>query len=183
MSTLSTVEKRLLIDIARSTIREHLNNRELALPPDLPLNLWEFGSSFVTLRQGDKLRGCMGDLEARLPVVESVRHNALNAAFADPRFHPVSMGELPELLLEITCLGPSRVVAGVKDIILGKHGIVFHKDGRQAVFLPQVATDNGWDLETTLGHLSRKAGFAPNAWRQGATFDIFDGEVIDESDL
>jgi len=71
-------------------------------------------------------------------------------------------------------------VASWRDIVIGKHGMVLTKGGRSAVFLPQVAPEQGWGLEETLTHLAMKAGLSPEAWREGAEFLVFEAQVIHE---
>ncbi len=93
---------------------------------------------------------------------------ALQAAFHDPRFDPVAAAELPRLTIEISVLTPARPVAGPADVVPGRDGVVLRKGGRSAVFLPQVATEQGWDRDTLLTQLARKAGLPGDAWRQGA---------------
>ena len=72
-------------------------------------------------------------------------------------------------------------VGGPKDIVLGTHGVLLTKSGRRAVFLPQVATEQGWDRETMLGELCRKAGLDAGCWRQGAAFSTFQADVFGET--
>jgi AMMECR1 domain-containing protein len=48
------------------------------------------------------------------------------------------------------------------------------------VFLPQVATEQGWTREQMLSQLARKAGLPADAWRQGATFEVFTAQVFAE---
>ena len=70
---------------------------------------------------------------------------------------------------------------GTLEIVLGKHGVILSRGTRRSVYLPQVATDTGWDLATFLSNLSRKAGLPMDAWRQPATrFDVFTAEVFGE---
>ena len=54
------------------------------------------------------------------------------------------------------------------------------KHGRSAVFLPQVAPEQGWGIEETLTHLAMKAGLPPDAWREGASFTVFEAVVFHE---
>ena len=76
------------------------------------------------------------------------------------------MGE--KIRIEISVLSPHREVSSPHEIVLGKHGIVFSYDGRiRSLYLPQVAPEQGWDLEQTLAHLAVKAGLPPDAWRAG----------------
>ena len=98
---------------------------------------------FVTLTRDGALRGCIGSLVGRLPLVEAVRESGRNAAVGDPRFPPVGPGELDGLELEVSVLSPLTDVAGPEDIDVGRHGVLLTRGGRQAVFLPQVATRTG----------------------------------------
>jgi AmmeMemoRadiSam system protein A len=134
--------------------------------------------AFVTLHEGGQLRGCIGTIEGRMPLARAVADNGAAAAVGDPRFPPVTPDELSNLTLEISALTPLRAVDGPAGIEVGRHGILLGKQGRQAVFLPQVATEQGWDLPTTLGHLCRKAGLPPDAWRDGASLRVFEAEVF-----
>jgi AmmeMemoRadiSam system protein A len=134
--------------------------------------------AFVTLRRAGLLRGCLGHIEGTLPLVETVLHNARAAALSDPRFAPLTPAELPGLSLEISALTPLRPVQGPDEITVGQHGILLAKRGRRAVFLPQVATEQGWDLPTTLSQLALKAGLSAGEWHAGARFEVFEAEVF-----
>ena len=79
-------------------------------------------------------------------------------------------------------LSPMKQVAGPDAIVLGTHGVLLTKGGRSAVFLPQVATETGWDKGTFLSHLAQKAGLPADAWRQGATFQVFTAQVFGEEE-
>ncbi|MBK7769017.1 MAG: AmmeMemoRadiSam system protein A [bacterium] len=134
--------------------------------------------AFVTLHAQGHLRGCIGIIEGRLPLLRAVADNAAAAAVGDPRFPPVTPDEVSNLTLEVSALTPLRTVDGPAGIIIGRHGILLGRQGRQAVFLPQVATEQGWDLPTTLSQLCRKAGLPPDAWREGATLRVFEADVF-----
>jgi AMMECR1 domain-containing protein len=71
-------------------------------------------------------------------------------------------------------------VPSYRDIVIGKHGIVLTKNGRSAVYLPQVAPSQNWGLDETLSHLSQKAGLQEEAWKQGAQFKVFEAIVFGE---
>ncbi len=140
--------------------------------------LLENRGAFVTLTQNRMLRGCIGYIEGIKPLMQAVVENAASAAVGDPRFRPVTPEEIPTLDLEISVLSPLQSVPGPSDIIVGTHGILLDKDGRRSVFLPQVAGEQGWDLETTLTHLALKAGLPADAWRDGAQFQVFTALVF-----
>lgn len=143
---------------------------------------------FVTLNRTDpaeisregRLRGCIGQIFPVLPLREAVIHAAASAALNDTRFSPVEAGELPRLEVELTVLSPPRPVGSWQEIRLGTDGIVIDKEGRRAVFLPQVPVEEKWTIEETLTHLSRKAGLAGDAWKEGASFAVFTGQVFRE---
>jgi AmmeMemoRadiSam system protein A len=134
----------------------------------------------VTLHKRGELRGCIGEIAPDRELHRVVRDHALNAAFKDPRFTPLSPAELPEIVIEISALTPPVEIESWREIEIGRHGVVLSKNGRSAVFLPQVAPEQGWDVETTLKYLSQKAGLPPDAWRDGARFEVFEAVVFGE---
>lgn len=177
---LSDSEKRLLLTVARDAIAGRLSGRESPLPEGTP-RLQATGSAFVSLHLDHELRGCIGDLQFARPLLQSVHDNALSAAFRDPRFPELTMAELAAVEIEISCLSPPREVTSADAIEIGRHGVILEKSGRRAVFLPQVAPDYGWDVPTTLNQLCRKAGLANDAWRTGATLEVFEAIVFSEA--
>jgi len=104
----------------------------------------------------------------------------MNAALHDPRFDPVSPEETKDIKIDISALTPPRPVVSYRDIVIGKHGMTLKKHGRSAVFLPQVAPEQGWDLTNTLTHLAIKAGLPADAWKEGAEFTVFEAQVFHE---
>lgn len=183
-----------LVRLARAALTSDLAGtddvvRELAALPARP-ELDRMQGVFVTLSRTDpreiaaqgKLRGCIGQVLPTHPLHEAVVIAAVNAALDDPRFSPVTAAELDRLAVEVTVLSAPRPVASWKEIELGRHGILLDQSGRRAVFLPQVPGEQGWTLEETLEHLSRKAGLPGSAWRDPATrFSVFEGQVIEEA--
>ena len=149
-------------------------------------NLTKKSGIFVTLQtKSGKLRGCVGRISSRDPLYKTVSKMALAAAFQDSRFSPLQKKELNDIVLSITVLTPPRLIESYNDIILGKHGIILEKvvGGRKksAVYLPQVAHEQGWNLSQTLNNLSQKAGLAKDAWRKkGTQFKVFEGFEFSE---
>jgi len=106
---------------------------------------------------------------------------ALNAAFRDTRFRPVEAAEVPKLHVEISAYASAPTpIPSYEDIVLGRHGIVLEKSGYSALFLPQVAPEQGWNIDQTLTHLAMKAGLGPDAWKEGASFSVFEATVFGE---
>lgn len=179
--TLTGTDRKLLLELARATIARKFH-------PDTPLPdlsalspaAYRKCGVFVTLNIGDALRGCIGEILPVRPLVKGVAARALSAAFHDPRFFPLRESELGEITIEISALTPPHPVASWQEIELGRHGILLQKGDAGAVFLPQVAPEQGWTLEETLTHLALKAGLNPDDWREGASFEVFEAIVFRE---
>ncbi|MEA2068957.1 MAG: AMMECR1 domain-containing protein, partial [Verrucomicrobiota bacterium] len=88
--------------------------------------------------------------------------------------------ELADIDIEISALTPPHRIGSYKDIEIGTHGIVLHNGVHSAVFLPQVASEQGWGLEETLSHLAMKAGLGSNDWKSGCEFQVFKAIVFGE---
>lgn len=178
---LSAADRKLLLAHARETIRRRLAGETVLLSPSCGPGLKVKRGAFVTLKEDGDLRGCIGHMAEDTPLIEVVGQMALQAAFQDPRFPPLRREELARCSLEISVLTPMQPVAGPSAIVVGRDGVVLRKQGRSAVFLPQVATEQGWDREQLLTQLARKAGLPPDAWRSGAEFLTFQAEVFGEA--
>ncbi len=192
LGTLSAAEQKAAVGLARAALATHLtHDRQLAdwfATHQVAGNLAAKAGVFVTInnrgakaRKEGRLRGCIGVMEAQEPLVDAIIHAAVSAAH-DPRFADLDRNELPEVSVEVSVLSPLHPVSGPEAIELGKHGVVLTKAGRRAVFLPQVATETGWDVATFLSQLSLKAGLAPDAWRAGATLEVFTAQVFGEEE-
>jgi AmmeMemoRadiSam system protein B/AmmeMemoRadiSam system protein A len=181
-----------LVHLARAALETDLNGAEdlgplLAAWPADPAQEWRQGV-FVTLNRTDpraiqaygRLRGCIGQAEPQYPLYYGTVQAALDAAQRDPRFPAVTAAELEGLEVEVTVLSPRRPVASAEEIQIGTHGVVLEKDGKAALFLPQVATENGWNREETLAALAQKAGLPRNGWKEGTRFSVFTGQVFRE---
>ena len=165
-------QQRVLVEIARSAVREAIAGvRPDAPPPDDLEGVPTASGAFVTLKRDGQLRGCIGTLECRLPLAGEIARVAVCAAREDPRFDPVQPAELDALDVEVSVLGPLEPIdprdAAAFDI--GRHGLVVEQGYRRGLLLPQVAVEWGWDREQFLSHTCNKAGLPPDAWRRGAT--------------
>jgi len=183
---LTDQDKKQLLVLARKSILFALKSRRIPQESDLSATISEAmrqpRAAFVTLKKKGQLRGCIGDIFPRQPLYKSVIANAINACVNDRRFLPVSIAECNDITIEISALTPPSPVACSADIRTGVDGVVLRKDGKSAVFLPQVAPEQGWDLETTLTHLSMKAGLPADAWKEGAAFLTFQADVFGENE-
>jgi AmmeMemoRadiSam system protein B/AmmeMemoRadiSam system protein A len=182
---LAEEDKQALLALARKTIELTLKGKPPSRPEDLGAEptpaMKEVMGGFVTLTIDGDLRGCIGEIFPRRALAGVVLDHALDAAFHDPRFPPLTAKELPKVRIEISALTPPVPVASYRDIVIGRHGMFIELAGRSAVFLPQVAPEQGWDLATTLTYLSQKAGLPLDAWQDSrAKFTVFEAVVFHE---
>ena len=185
-AVLTAAEKKTLLELARKTLAYYFERRKKPSPEDLGIAITPamrtVMGAFVTLTENGQLRGCIGEIAPYRPLYQAVMDHALNSALNDRRFPQVSPSEMPRLVFEISALTPPQPVGGYSEIQIGKHGMTLTKNGRSAVFLPQVAPEQGWTLEETLTHLSMKAGLPPDAWKEGTEFEVFEAVVFSEGE-
>lgn len=189
---LSQKERKDLLHLARATVESWVKTQRVPTPQELGIEITapmkECFGVFVTLNklpapgvnkaEPKDLRGCIGSIYPVKQLWKSVQENAVSACSKDYRFTPVKEDELAGLEYDLNILTPPRRVSSYKDIVIGRDGIILAKYGKQAVFLPQVPIEWGWNLEQTLSQLSQKAGLSADAWRDGAKFDVFQSESV-----
>ncbi|MCP4695045.1 MAG: AmmeMemoRadiSam system protein B [Desulfobacterales bacterium] len=183
---------RTLVQLARHTIMEKLGQEP---PPaeseslDAALSDEAFTSrrgTFVTLKIGEALRGCIGSLDARDAIRDGVRRNAVNAAFHDPRFPPLTSGEVDRVEIEVSILTDPRPLAfdDAEDLLAKLRpnidGVILRKGMASATFLPQV-----WEqlpnTEMFLTHLCMKARLPGDAWRrEGMEIQTYQVQYFEE---
>lgn len=139
--------------------------------------------AFVTLHRGSRLRGCIGQLAGRDPLVHVIASSARAAALEDPRFPPLTREELADIDIEISVLSPlSDISPG--EIVAGKHGLLVSRGPNRGVLLPQVAGQFQWTAQRFLEETCVKAGLDPSAWKDSETrIQAFTAEVFGESEL
>jgi AmmeMemoRadiSam system protein A len=106
---------------------------------------------------------------------------AIQAAFNDPRFQPVTQEELKDIEIELSVLTPMKSISKPEEIVVGRDGVLMSQGGRSAVFLPQVAPENGWGRTEMLDNLCLKAGLSSGCWKRSARFQVFQADVFSES--
>ena len=160
---------RELLRIARASIAAALGAGG-NLPEASEAWLRESRASFVTLTQGQELRGCVGALEAQRPLAEDVAANARSAALEDSRFKPLTLEEFARTEIEVSLLSTPKSIAFedhadlLRKLRPGVDGVILEhaEDGKRATFLPQVWEDLS-DPEQFIARLKHKAGIAQSA--------------------
>ena len=170
---LSEDEGKYLLGVARETIKNRLDNIEESPInwKEIPKKFQERLGTFVTLTIEDNLRGCIGHIIPRESLIEGIKENAINAAFKDPRFHPLTKEEYNKIDIEISILTSPQELsyAGAEDLLKklrpGIDGVIIKKGFYEATFLPQV-WEQLTEKEEFLSHLCLKAGLSPDSWKR-----------------
>lgn len=158
-------------------------------PENPPAGLMRKAGVFVTITENGQLRGCIGYPLPEAPLALAVADNAVNAAFHDPRFPPLSKSEFKNIRLEITVLtepkaiefkNPAELLSKVE---VGRDGLIIRLGAYVGLFLPQVPVEQGWDKRTYLSELCLKAGLPQDAWlTRPVSVESFEGTVLREDD-
>ncbi len=178
--TLSPEEKKELLALARKTLESFFKDGSI---PERDAANPKFAAprgAFVTLTRGGSLRGCIGYIEAIMPLGDTVQRCAVYAATEDPRFESVTARELKDLRIEISVLTTPKRIDDPELVEVGRHGLIMSRDGRRGVLLPQVPVENRWGREEFLAQTCRKAGLPADAWKKGAVIEAFEAIVFHE---
>jgi AmmeMemoRadiSam system protein A len=171
---LTETQGKYLLSEARKKIAERLSGKTETLEEtkNLAAIFNEKRGTFVTLTSHGNLRGCIGHIIPQESLIEGIRENAINAAFRDPRFSPLTQNEWKDVHIEISILTEPETLSYTdgKDLLdklrPGVDGVIIKKGFHQSTFLPQV-----WeqlpDKRAFLNHLCLKAGLDGNAWERG----------------
>lgn len=189
-SPLSASDQVTLLAVARLSIEHGLHyGRALQVnPEDYPESLRPIRATFVTLHAGERLRGCIGTLEARFPLVTDVALHAYGAAFTDPRFTALTAEEFAPLRLHVSVLSPPEPIAFtseedlLKQIRPGLDGLVLQAGDRRGTFLPAV-----WEMiaepRAFLAHLKVKAGLPMDFWSDDLRVERYTTESFGEDEI
>jgi AmmeMemoRadiSam system protein A len=174
---ISKTDKETMLKLARESISNYLiGNKNTSAKLGLSEIMNQKYGVFITLKEGGKLRGCIGRFNPDKSLYQTIEDIAISAATRDSRFDPVAPEELNQIDIEISILTPLKKIESIDQIQLGKHGIYIKKGFSSGTFLPQVATETHWTKEEFLGHCARdKAGIGWDGWK---TAEIYTYEAI-----
>ena len=167
---LDAKQGKTLLHLARAAIAKELG----FLSNDFPRSDWleQPGATFVTLTLHGQLRGCIGSLEAYRPLIDDVQHNAIAAAFQDPRFDPLDKAEFAEVLVDVSLLSKPEAIQftseqdALAQLHPGKDGVIIEYGRHRATYLPQVWAQLQ-QPEVFIVHLKSKAGLPEDFWSDG----------------
>jgi AmmeMemoRadiSam system protein A len=186
--TLNEAQKVTLLRIARNSLAHGLRfgcAAEIDVGAMEPC-LCEKRACFVTLTRERELRGCVGALEARQPLVQEVATSAFNAGFCDPRMQPLQQSELPEIHIEVSVLSPLEDLPVVSEEDLHRRlqphvdGVVLVEGPMRVTLLPKV-WENLPDPAVFVMHLKRKAGLPDSYWSPTLRFLRYRAQLLAEA--
>jgi len=161
-----------LVQLAREAIEAYVMRGEIPPPPEDPCEEMRARSGvFVSLHCREGLRGCIGTIE---PVCDSVAEeviaNAISAATRDPRFSPVTRGELDGLDISVDVLTPAEPVQSMEELDPKVYGVIVQCGGRRGLLLPDLEGVD--DAETQVAIALRKAWIRPHERYQMYRFRV-----------
>lgn len=161
--------------LARKAAEAHLKKGVvMKVPVDVPSKLKEQCGVFVTINsvkgKRHQLRGCIGFPHPTTPLAQAIIESAISSSSQDPRFSPMSAGELDEVIFEVSVLTPPEPVKVENpqdyssQVKVGRDGLIIERTYCKGLLLPQVPVELGWDEETFLCECCVKAGLPPDSW-------------------
>ncbi len=185
MRLLSSEEGEKAVKLARKAIESYLKNKEI-IKDRLNGVFEEKRGVFTTLTKYGELRGCIGYPYPVKRLDEAIIESAIAAATEDPRFPPVKLEEMNEIIVEVTVLTPPKKVDAVpperpKAIEIGRHGLIVKYKYFSGLLLPQVAVEYNMDEEEFLTQTCLKAGLSPDCWLfNEVELYTFEGQIFKE---
>ena len=175
---LNDEQKKILKKLAQDSLELYVKKGEILDFKTIDQVLKSKQGAFITLKKNNRLRGCIGLIISDLPLWQTIRDMAIAAGTEDNRFNPVSEKELKDLDYEISILSPLKKNNNWKDIKIAYQGVLVKKGQNSALFLPQVASENNWNLEEFLSNLCYlKANLDPDAYKNDPQVELYTFEV------
>ena len=183
-----------LINLAKESIKTHFSDKEPDISQETKDKYSEKSGVFVTLHKEGQLRGCIGFTEPIYPLYEAIIKAATSAGFNDPRFPQLQQDEIDSIAFEVSILTPPQLIRVnrpedyLKQIQIGKDGLIIKAGVYSGLLLPQVAVEYNWDVETFLRQTCMKASLSYEAWQnlshqiykfQAQIFSEEEGEVVE----
>ena len=168
MPSLSEADQKGILALARQAVVEAVaQNRRFTQIPTSGIFALKRGA-FVTLHVDKRLHGCIGVIEAKDTLGETIAHCAMSAALQDPRFNPMRPADLASLEIEVSLLSPLEAIRP-EEVEIGKHGLFIEQSFYRGLLLPQVAVEHHMDRERFLRETCYKAGLPGDAWKAPET--------------
>jgi len=178
-----------ILKLAREAIETYVKTgKRIPIPKNYPEGLKEEKGVFVTIykKSSKELRGCIGLPHPQIPLIEGLITAAVSVC-KDPRFKPLQEEELNDIFIEISVLTEPELIKTanpkdyLKEVEIGKHGLIIRKGMFNGLFLPKVPVEQNWNIEEYFENLCYKAGLTGDAWIDPLSrIYRFEAEVISE---
>ncbi|MEE9151328.1 MAG: TIGR00296 family protein [Thermoplasmata archaeon] len=184
----SLEDGKFAVRTARRFVEADVSGREFNAD-DVPEIFHKKSGVFVTINSHPKhnLRGCIGYIEPIFTLIEGLQRASRSAATEDPRFPSVREEELDNVVIEVSLLTPPELIKVkkpkhyVKEVEIGKDGLIVERGYRKGLLLPQVPVEWKWKVDEFLSHTCVKAGLLPDAWlEEGTKIYKFSAEIFSE---
>jgi AmmeMemoRadiSam system protein A len=182
MAPLDSASRKVLMWTARAAITRAIGAEVPAFDAQSPPPCDLRAGAFVTLRIKGALRGCIGYPDPDRPLIDVIERCSVSAAISDPRFPSLTAGEWNDVDVELSILGAIEPVDHIRDVIIGRHGLIVESGRRRGLLLPQVALEWRWDAVEFAAQTCAKAGLPRDAWQSGAALFRFEAEVFGETE-
>ena len=182
---ISKEEKKVMLQIAKDSIASIYDDRtESGVDYSLFQILQSKKGAFVTLTKNYNLRGCIGYIISDMPLHETIKDAARQAAIGDSRFPKLTQEELDKISIEVSLLSEPFPMKSYDDIVVGTHGLILTEQGHRGLLLPQVPIEHDMNKEEYLSALCEKTGFHFDFWRERIlNIEMFTANVFSEEDL
>lgn len=177
-------DKQTLLRFAHESLKAYLAEEPARLDnaSELEKIANNYTGVFVSVYVGNKLRGCIGNLNLTAPLPEMIAEMA-QAAANDPRFEPLHAHELAHVAIEISLLHQMQSMRSPDEIQIGRDGLLVRRGKKHGLLLPQVAAQRGWDVITFLEQTCHKASLPFASWQEPETEVFrFAAEVFSDHD-
>jgi hypothetical protein len=187
---LSYDDGKIIVNTTRAIVSEYLRScSNLELEKEFKNNFSFKSGIFVTLKNNQELRGCIGYPLSDKSLFTVLVDAAISAATRDPRFPSVKFKELDSITFEVTILSPpQKIIVGkpeeyLSKIKIGRDGLIVKNKFCSGLLLPQVPIEYGWNKEEFLGYTCEKAGLPRDSWRNLETeIQKFEGIIFKEEE-
>ena len=177
----------ILVKTARKSVTEYLTNNK-KISNAIFNEKFNFNAGvFVTINDKSGLRGCIGYPLAIKKLSYALIDAAISASTNDPRFSPVKMNDLDDLVFEVTVLSDTEEISTnspyeiLDSIKIGRDGLIIENGFKSGLLLPQVPIEYNWSKEQFLNHTCHKAGLTNDSWKDIATkISKFQGIIFKE---
>ena len=177
----------VLVRTARKVVAEYLTNHKKKYDTTFNEKFSFKAGVFVTINDRSGLRGCIGYPLAVKKLSDALIDAAISASTNDPRFSPVKLNDLDNLMFELTILSdteeistnlPNEILDSIK---IGRDGLIIENGSQSGLLLPQVPVEYNWNTEQFLNHTCHKAGLVNDSWKDSTTkISKFQGIIFRE---